>query len=34
VDHYNVENELAAGEISGMAHFVELSAQYEVITIA
>ncbi|KZE64914.1 transcriptional regulator [Fictibacillus phosphorivorans] len=34
VDHYNVEKELAAGEISGMAHFVELSAKYEVITIA
>jgi hypothetical protein len=34
VDHYNIENEMTAGEISGMAHFVELSAKYEVITIA
>lgn len=34
VDHYEVESKLAAGKISGMAHFIELAAQYEVITIS
>ena len=33
VDFYNVEEQLVAGKISGMAHFVELASKYEVITI-
>jgi len=33
VDYYKVEDKLAAGKISGMGHFIELAAQYEVITI-
>ncbi|MFC7373567.1 DsrE family protein [Fictibacillus iocasae] len=34
VDYYGVENELTAGEISSMGHFVELAAKHEVITIS
>jgi selenium metabolism protein YedF len=34
VDHYEVENKLSVGKISGMAHFIELQAKYEVITIS
>jgi selenium metabolism protein YedF len=34
VDHYEVENKLTVGKISGMAHFIELQAKYEVITIS
>lgn len=34
VDYYGVAEKLEAGEISTMKRFIELSAQYEVITIA
>ena len=34
VDHYEVENQLIAGKISGMAHFIELASQYEVLTLS
>jgi selenium metabolism protein YedF len=34
VDHYGVEEKLNVGSISGMAHFFELSAKYEVLTIS
>ncbi|MGJ7919555.1 DsrE family protein [Neobacillus sp. LXY-4] len=34
VDHYQLEEKLVAGKISGMAQFIELAAQYEVITIS
>lgn len=34
VDHYGVEKDLTAGEISSMAHFVELAAKHEVLTIS
>lgn len=34
VDHYGIEDELTAGEVSSMAAFVELAAQHEVLTIA
>lgn len=34
VDYYEVEAKIATGKISGMAQFVELAAQYEVITIS
>ncbi|NHM33672.1 DsrE family protein [Neobacillus terrae] len=34
VDYYKVEDKLTAGKISGMGHFIELAAQYEVITIS
>lgn len=34
VDYYEVEGSLQAGKISSMAHFIELAAQYEVITIS
>lgn len=34
VEYYNVANELAAGKISGMAQFLDLAAQYEVLTIS
>lgn len=33
IDHYDVEAKLAAGEISGMPHFIELASKYEVITL-
>ena len=33
-EHYGVQDQLSVGKISGMGHFVELSAQYEVITIS
>lgn len=34
VEYYNVAGELTAGKISSMAHFIDLAAQYEVITIS
>lgn len=34
VDHYGVEGKLTVGKVSGMAHFIELSSKYEVITIS
>jgi selenium metabolism protein YedF len=34
VDHYGVEEKLTVGKVSGMAHFIELSSKYEVITIS
>jgi selenium metabolism protein YedF len=34
VDHYELEDKLSVGTISSMAHFIELAAQYEVLTIA
>jgi selenium metabolism protein YedF len=34
VDHYELEDKLSIGTISSMAHFIELAAQYEVLTIA
>jgi selenium metabolism protein YedF len=34
VDHYEVEDKLNVGKISGMAQFIELSAKYEVLTIS
>ena len=33
VDHYGIEAELAAGQISGMNTFVELAAKHAVITL-
>jgi selenium metabolism protein YedF len=33
VDHYELEDKLSIGTISSMAHFIELAAQYEVLTI-
>lgn len=33
VDHYGVEADLAAGQISGMNKFVELAANHAVITL-
>jgi intracellular sulfur oxidation DsrE/DsrF family protein len=34
VDHYGLGDKLYAGKISGMAHFVELAASHEVLTIS
>jgi selenium metabolism protein YedF len=34
VDHFEVQNKLSVGKISGMADFVELSSKYEVLTIS
>lgn len=34
VDYYDVESKLIAGKISGMPHFIELAAEYEVLTIS
>ncbi|MBC8079308.1 MAG: DsrE family protein [Gorillibacterium sp.] len=34
VDYYGIAERLEAGEISTMKRFIELSAQYEVLTIA
>lgn len=34
VDYYKLEDKMIAGEISGMNVFIELAAQYEVMTIA
>lgn len=32
-DYYDVSDKLTAGEISGMDKFIELSSQYEVLTL-
>ncbi|HEY2420722.1 MAG TPA: DsrE family protein [Neobacillus sp.] len=34
VDHYGIEEQLTVGKVSGMAHFIELSAKYEILTIS
>jgi intracellular sulfur oxidation DsrE/DsrF family protein len=34
VDYYGVEGMISTGQISSMAHFVELASQFEVITIS
>lgn len=34
VDYYGVREQLAAGEISSMGHFMELAENYEVMTLA
>ncbi|QFT88355.1 DsrE/DsrF-like family protein [Bacillus sp. THAF10] len=34
VDHYQVEEKLISGEISGMGHFIELASKHEVLTIS
>jgi intracellular sulfur oxidation DsrE/DsrF family protein len=34
VDHYHLEEKLTVGSISTMGHFIELSSQYEVLTIS
>jgi selenium metabolism protein YedF len=34
VDHYELEDKLSVGTISSMGHFIELAAQYEVLTIS
>lgn len=34
VDYYEVENQLVAGKISGMAQFIELASTYEVLTLS
>jgi intracellular sulfur oxidation DsrE/DsrF family protein len=34
VDFYQLEEKLTCGEISSMAHFIELAAKYEVLTIS
>jgi intracellular sulfur oxidation DsrE/DsrF family protein len=33
VDYYGVSNQLLVGEISSMAHFIELAGKHEVLTI-
>lgn len=33
-DYYGVRDQLEAGEISSMGHFMELAAKYEVMTLA
>ena len=33
-EYYNITDKITSGELSGMNHFIELSSQYEVITIA
>jgi intracellular sulfur oxidation DsrE/DsrF family protein len=34
VDYYELQEKLATGKVSGMAQFVELASEYEVITIS
>jgi intracellular sulfur oxidation DsrE/DsrF family protein len=34
VDYYELNEKLVTGKVSGMAQFVELASQYEVITIS
>ncbi len=34
VDYYELSEKLTCGEISSMAHFIELAAEYEVLTIS
>ncbi len=34
VDYYGVREDLTAGEISSMGHFMELAQRYEIVTLA
>lgn len=34
VDYYHLEDQLVAGKISGMDHFIQLATKYEVLTIS
>lgn len=34
VDYYGIRDSLAAGEISSMGHFLELTQRYEIVTIS
>lgn len=34
VNYYGVGDQLYAGEVSSMGHFIELSAKYEVVTLS
>ncbi|MEQ2527346.1 DsrE family protein [Bacillaceae bacterium CLA-AA-H227] len=34
VDYYELNEQLATGKISGMAHFIELASKYEVLTLS
>ena len=34
VDHYGVEEQLTAGEVSSMSVFVELAAKHEIVNVA
>ena len=34
VNYYGIQDQLAAGEVSSMGRFMELAAQYEVLTLA
>ncbi len=34
VDYYELNEKLVAGKVSGMAQFIELASEYEVITIS
>ncbi|MDP4164114.1 MAG: DsrE family protein [Bacillota bacterium] len=34
VDHYGLAEKLTAGKISSMANFIDLAAQYEILTIS
>ncbi|WP_374722704.1 DsrE family protein [Peribacillus tepidiphilus] len=34
VDYYGVDDQLIAGKISGMPHFLDLAEKYEIITIS
>ncbi|WP_318506544.1 DsrE family protein [Bacillus sp. T3] len=34
VDYYELNDQLVAGKISGMDHFIELASKYEVITLS
>lgn len=34
VNYYGIQDQLAAGEVSSMGHFMELAVQYEVLTLA
>lgn len=34
VDYYKLNDQLVAGKISGMDHFIELASKYEVLTLS
>ncbi|MGG6309401.1 DsrE family protein [Paenibacillus macerans] len=34
VNYYGIQEQLVAGEVSSMGHFIELAARYEVMTLA
>jgi intracellular sulfur oxidation DsrE/DsrF family protein len=34
VDHYELSDKLTVGTVSSMAHFIELAAEYEILTIS